>query len=186
MVASPFSEASFFANVARIFSLHIPHAGLQRELPRQQKIPRVSFGHFDQLAARTELFDVFLQNDLHVPQPLVRCMSLQFRGERQQRDILRPLDRHGEPTLMPRAGACHAARKNFPPLLQERRQDLSPLVVNVVRLVHAEPANFLFADEIPLAAFRWTAGPATWSAGSTLRTRSARTEASRWSQMPPA
>ena len=81
---------------------------------------------------------------------------LQFRRERQQRDILRALDRHGQPALVPRASSGHAARKNLAALLDERRQNLGPLVIDVVRLVHAEPANLLLADETSLALL---AGP---------------------------
>ncbi len=45
----------------------------------KQKIARVSFGHFDQLAARAELFHVFLQNNLHVPYPVLLSRQIPIR-----------------------------------------------------------------------------------------------------------
>lgn len=40
--------------------------------------------------------------------------DLEFRGERQQCDILRPLDGHGEPALMTGTSASHTAPKILP------------------------------------------------------------------------
>ena len=96
---------------------------------------------------------------------------LQFGGEREQRDILRALDRYREPALMARASARHAARKNFAALLDERRQNLGLLVVDEIDAIDAKTANFLFANEVALSSFRRSAG----AAAATLRTRA------RWS-----
>src|SRR6266481_4376223 len=74
---------------------------------------------------------------------------------------------------MPRARSGHPARKNLSPLLEERRENLGLLVVNEVGLIYAEPADFLFADEAPLAPLGRSAG----SAGAALWPRSA---GSRW------
>src|ERR1700722_9051900 len=96
---------------------------------------------------------------------------LKFRGKRQQGDVLRPLDRHGEPALMTRTGPGHTARQNLPALLNERRENLGLFVVDKVHFVDAEPANFLLADEVALAALgraartAGAAGPA-WRAAS--------------------
>src|ERR1022692_2355231 len=98
-----------------------------------------------------------------------RRPRLQFRGERQQRDILRPLDCHCEPSLVPRASSGHAARKNLAAFLQERRQNLRLFVIDVVRLIDAEPANLLLANEASFAALRgtaWTTRPAAWRTGT--------------------
>jgi hypothetical protein len=99
--------------------------------------------------------------------------ELKFRSKRQQRNVLCALNGYGQPALVPRACSGHAARKNLPALLDERRQNFGLLVVNEVRLVHAEPANFLFANEAALAALcRTTARSAgasartTWSAAT--------------------
>src|SRR5689334_10215750 len=78
--------------------------------------------------------------------------ALQFRGEGQERDVLRPLDRHGEPALMPGASARHTARKNFAALLNERLEHVSLFVINQVHLLDAESADLLFAQELALAA----------------------------------
>jgi hypothetical protein len=34
---------------------------------RQKEIARVTHGYFNDFAARAQLFDIFLQNDLHFP-----------------------------------------------------------------------------------------------------------------------
>src|SRR6202008_890633 len=98
---------------------------------------------------------------------------LQFRGKRQQRDILRALDGYGKPSLMARAGAGHAARKNLAALLDERRQNLGLLVVNEIDAVDAKTANLLLATEAALAAFGGSAG----AAAATLRARTGRSSA---------
>ena len=112
--------------------------------------------------------------------------------------FLRPLDGHRQPALVPRARAGHAARKNLAALLNERRQNLRALVVDEVGFVHAEAANFLFADEAALAALaghrgRWPpaaalrAGPAVPSTGAeaswAARRRSGMSRRSRWARM---
>src|ERR1700751_1281806 len=59
-------------------------------------------------------------------------IELQFRGKRQQRDVLRALDGYREPALVTRAGTRHAARKDFAALLNKRRQNLGLLVVDEI------------------------------------------------------
>jgi hypothetical protein len=103
----------------------------------------------------------------------IDCPRLQFGGERKERDILRTLDRHGKPALVPRARAGHAARKNLAALLNERRENLGAFIVDEVGLVDAKAADLLFADKVPLAAFRGAA----WAAS--LRPRTTRPEAGR-------
>jgi hypothetical protein len=96
-------------------------------------------------------------------------MILKLRGKGQQGDILRPLDCNGEPALVPRARPRHAARKNFPPLLKERRQNLRLFVVDEVRFIHAETAHLFLADKTPFTALRGTAGAAAGAGTSALR-----------------
>src|SRR6201987_6069708 len=98
---------------------------------------------------------------------------LQFRGERKQSDILRALNGYRKPSLMARAGAGHAARKNLAALLDERRQNLGLLVVNEIDAVDAKTDNLLLANEPALAAFGRPAGPAA----ATLRARTGRSSA---------
>src|SRR5215469_6148495 len=83
---------------------------------------------------------------------------LQFSGERQQRDVLRSLDRDCEPALMPRTGARHTARENFAALLQERSENFRPLIVDVIRFLDAEAAHLLLADKAALASTRASRG----------------------------
>src|SRR6202034_3952570 len=86
----------------------------------------------------------------------------------QQRDILRPLDRHGQPSLMPRTSPRHAPRQNLPAFLNERRQNLRLLVIDEIGFIHAEPATLLLAHEVPLPALRWSARPSSaWTARAT-------------------
>ena len=95
---------------------------------------------------------------------LPSAWSLEFRGERKQGDILRPLDHDGQPTLVARAGAGHAAGQDLAALLNERREDLGLFVIDEIGLIDAETADFLFANEAALAALGWAAGT---SAGTT-------------------
>jgi hypothetical protein len=113
---------------------------------------------------------------------------LQFGRERQQRDVLSALDRHRQPTLMPRAGPRHPAGKNLAAFLHECLQDVRLLVVDVIDAIDAEAAHFLLANIVALAALvraarstgtaatawpptRTAAGTATWAA-STAATKS--------------
>src|SRR5579864_3681179 len=80
-------------------------------------------------------------------------LRLQFRSERQQCDVARALDRFAQPSLVPRASAGHAARKNFAAILHESVQHVRFLVVNVIDFIHAETAHFALAEKLALAAF---------------------------------
>src|SRR5204863_9404902 len=68
---------------------------------------------------------------------------LKTRRERQQRDIPRLLDRIRQPALMRRAHAGNPARHNLAPLRDEAVQQFRVLIVDVVDLLDAEPADFL-------------------------------------------
>src|ERR1700728_2789242 len=94
--------------------------------------------------------------------------ELQLGRERQQRDILRPLDGDGEPALVTRAGARHAARQYLAALLNELAEYLGLFVVDKIRLVDAEAANFFLANKVALAALGRAAGTSlrAWSAGA--------------------
>jgi hypothetical protein len=91
---------------------------------------------------------------------------LEFRGERQQRDVLRALNGHRQPALMSSAGSGHAARKDLASLLNKRRQDLGLLVIDEVRLIDAKATNLLFANEAALSAFCRSTGSAGASSGT--------------------
>src|SRR6202008_2778433 len=99
---------------------------------------------------------------------------LQFRGKRQQRDILRALDGYRKPALMARAGAGHAARKNLAALLDERRQNLGLLVVDEIDSVDAKTANLLLANEAALPSLGRPAGAAAATLGARSRWSAAR------------
>src|SRR5580693_10369245 len=72
---------------------------------------------------------------------------LEGRRERQQGDIARLLNGVGQPPLMRGADAGNAARDDLAALRYESVQKLYVLVIDVVDLLHAKPANF-FAAEI--------------------------------------
>jgi len=92
--------------------------------------------------------------------------NLQFRRERQKRDVARPLDGLAEPALVARAGARHAARQNLAPLLHEGLEHLDLLVVDEVHVLDAKTADFLFAEILALSAAAWAAGPSARSSRS--------------------
>ena len=97
-----------------------------------------------------------------------RARSRAARGaasERQQSNVAGTLDGHTEPTLVTRANAGHAARKNLAALLHELRKNVGALVVDQVHFLDTKLADFLFAEELPLAAARstWTAARTSWS-----------------------
>jgi hypothetical protein len=94
--------------------------------------------------------------------------------ERKQGDVARALDGDAEPTLMTRAHARHAARKNLAALLYELRKNVSTLVVDQVHLLDTKLADFLFAEILALAAARatWTAARSTWTAFAASTTAS--------------
>jgi hypothetical protein len=56
--AAPFSVASFEA-------LHVARGSFDAELTRQKKITSVTGSYFDELAAISQLFHIFLQDNLH-------------------------------------------------------------------------------------------------------------------------
>src|ERR1019366_7225187 len=95
---------------------------------------------------------------------------LQFRSKRQQRDISRALDGFAQPALVTRAGAGHAARKNFAAILHEGVQHVRLFVINVINLIYAETAHFPLAEKLAL--------PALARAGSAAGRGIARTSAS--------
>src|SRR5579863_7938669 len=102
---------------------------------------------------------------------------LQLSRERQQRDVARPLDRFAEPPLVARAGARHAARQDFSPLLHERLQLVHLLVIDEVHVIDAEAADFLLAKILALPAAAWSSGTAARSSRASAlaaRTASAR------------
>src|ERR1700730_14877168 len=84
--------------------------------------------------------------------------------ERQQRDISRPLDRHAQPPLVPRAHPGHAPGQNLAAFLHKLRQNVRALVVDEVHLLHAKLADFLLAKILALPTTRSArnspAGPA--------------------------
>src|SRR5215475_10946629 len=104
--------------------------------------------------------------------------SRRTAGKRQQSDVAGALDCDAQPALVTRANAGHAARKNFSALLHELRQNVRALVVDQVHLFHAELANFLFAEILPLAA--------AWSPRTTARAALATTFATRSAFAPRA
>ncbi len=67
-------------NGAHLFqALHVAGVGLEGELARQKEIAGVALCYFHHLAASAELFDVFLQNDLHDPSPLIPSIPMRLR-----------------------------------------------------------------------------------------------------------
>src|SRR5580658_5072763 len=71
---------------------------------------------------------------------------LERRRERQQRDVARLLDGVGQPPLVRGADTGYAARDDLAALRHEGVQQLDVLVIDVVDLFHAKPANFLAAE----------------------------------------
>src|SRR6266403_5695337 len=84
----------------------------------------------------------------HARRLRARCAA----RKRHEGDVPRPLDRHAQPALVPRAHAGHPARQNFSALLHELRQNVRALVVDEVHLLHAELANLLLAEILALPA----------------------------------
>jgi hypothetical protein len=97
---------------------------------------------------------------------LIRTSRLQFCREGQQRDVARPLDCFSQPPLVARARAGHAARQNFPSLLNERLEHLDLFVVNEVHALDAETANLLLAEKLALAAAARASGSTTRPTGT--------------------
>src|SRR3979490_553475 len=94
-------------------------------------------------------------------------LVLQLGRERQQCDVACALDRFTEPPLVARARARHAARQNFASILHEWLKHLDLLVVDEVHALDAEPANFLLAEVLALAAAARAARAATTRAAGT-------------------
>src|SRR6266481_6731799 len=84
----------------------------------------------------------------HARRLRARCAA----RKRHEGDVPRPLNRHAQPALVPRAHAGHPARQNFSALLHELRQNVRALVVDEIHLLHAELANLLLAEILPLPA----------------------------------
>src|ERR1700756_4166374 len=97
-----------------------------------------------------------------------RCAA----GKRHQRDVAGALQGYAKPPLVTRANAGHAARKNLAALLHELRKNVGALVVDQVHFLDTKLADFLFAEELPLAAARstWTAARTSWSTTFTAST----------------
>jgi len=76
--------------------------------------------------------------------------------ERQQRDVSCALDRHTQPTLVPRADPSHAPGQNLAAFLHKLGKNVRALVVDEVHLLHAKLADLLLAKILAL--------PTTWSA----------------------
>src|SRR6266403_1537689 len=93
----------------------------------------------------------------HARRLRARCAA----RKRHEGDVPRPLNRHAQPALVPRAHAGHPARQNFPALLHELRQDVRTLVVDEIHLLHAELANLLLAEILPLPA-----RPSAWASAA--------------------
>jgi hypothetical protein len=83
------------------------------------------------------------------------------RRVRQERQMARPLDRHGQPTLVPRACSGLTARLDLPTLRQEPAQLAAVLIVHGVDLVDAERADFSARTESPASAATTTATTTT-------------------------
>src|SRR5487761_242669 len=101
----------------------------------------------------------------------VPATALQFRRERQKRDILRAFNRNRQPALMTRARAGHSPRENLAALLNERLENLRLLVVDQIDFIDAEAADFLFANVVAFSAARpgrpAASGPASTGRSST-------------------
>src|SRR5579862_8261722 len=95
-------------------------------------------------------------------------VPLDRRGERDQRDVARLLDRFRQPPLVGRAHARNAARRDLSPLAQERAQQPHVLVVDIVDSVDTKPAHFLAPEILLLARDRLVAagGPLRSADGS--------------------
>src|ERR1039457_70127 len=134
----------FLAEMRLAFLLHdllVGFRGRHGHALGQQEITGVPRCDLDYLPPDAQLLDIFSENDFHISSRLERGR------ERQQRDVPRLLDRVREPPLMRRAHARNAARHNLAPLRYEGVQHLHVLVVDIVDLLDAEPANLL-APEI--------------------------------------
>ena len=60
------SAAAFSAASGAAFrSVYVGGCRLHRRVPREQVVPPVAGAHFDQVAARAEAFDVFLEQKFH-------------------------------------------------------------------------------------------------------------------------
>src|SRR5712692_793250 len=134
--------------------LQIAGRGGDGELPRQQEIARIARGHFDYLAAGAQLFDVFLQDDLHR-----LSLGLKVGGKRQQGDVAGALDGFTQPALVLRAGAGHAPRQDLAAVLHERLQHLHLLVIDEVHPLDAEAPHLFLHKILSLSLARPTGRP---------------------------
>src|SRR4029078_4651639 len=98
-----------------------------------------------------------------------RFASASVRGERQERDVSRPLDRQRERALVRGAGPEHPSRQDLAPLGHEPGEELHVLVVDVVDLVRAELADPPAPEEVALARVlaASAAGPARTTTSAT-------------------
>jgi hypothetical protein len=113
--------------------------------------------------------------------PRARGARFVARGEGEQRDVARLLDRERELALMARADARQAAGNDLAALGDEALQQPHVAVADGVDLLRAELADLLAAEE--LASSRTAAGSAR-SSRSALWTGTSRAAA--WTGMPAA
>jgi hypothetical protein len=112
-------------------------------------------------------------SDRPISETFLRAAApLNLGPERQERDVLRPLDGHRKPALVPRASAGHAPWQDLAAFLDELPEDVCLFVVDQIHLVDAKAANLLPANVAALAPL--PAGAASAS-GSPSRTRPAAT-----------
>src|SRR5579871_2147451 len=95
--------------------------------------------------------------------------SLERRGERDQHDVARLLDRLGQAPLMRGAHARDPPRRDLAALADEGAQQANVLVVDIVDFIDAEPAHLLAPEILLLAAECLVAarGPLRRADGST-------------------
>src|SRR6266545_1150837 len=112
---------------------------LHRETLREQVVAAETRLDLDCLAALAEVPLVTEQNDFQG--------RLLVRGEGDQRQMARPLDRLLQEALVPGAGPGDPPRQDLRALGDELLQQLHVLVVDVVDLVRAELADLAAAEE---------------------------------------
>jgi hypothetical protein len=109
---------------------------------------------------------MFAEKTLASKEASYSTVLLKFRGERQQRDVARPLNGFAEPPLVARASARHAPRENLATLLNEWLKHLDPFVIDEVHALDAETANLLLSKILALAAATRAAWPPAGTTGT--------------------
>src|SRR3990172_409066 len=153
--------------------LELPHVlgvGRHGQAARQEVVPPVAGLHLDELAALAQVLDVFSQDELH------GRVSLRARhGVGEDGEHARALDGARDLPLVQRAVAADAARDDLAALGEEVLELPLVLVVDLERLVGAEPAD-LAPAEAATAALLAAAVPPVFTV-STFPTISAVTSA---------